>query len=309
MKKFLNIFEKIFICLTVFGILFASSKTFAAENNSATMKTFRETLIATSKADDRVFHESIYFIIPSIQTEFYLVGKSEGQNFKASGDFSIWGMNESGDSFEHVIPFYAAQEKADDLQIYFQDDKNWKKFNAPSLATVINDIIATPTQKDIDYMISQVKNVSILQDKPEKITMLVTLDGKKIADEIKKLSQKNPADKGTGDDKEFHETFLKYLDSALKNSDVWYVWTVDKKLNKTLAMRFNLSELVQQIALAALNDKDRKTFAGMDELLEEIAFYSETKAYTTFFNKEAEKNLEIPQDALNGKSVDDIIKD
>ena len=69
MKKFLNIFEKIFICLTVFGILFASSKTFAAEDNSAAMKTFRETLIATSKADDRVFHESIYFIIPSIQTD------------------------------------------------------------------------------------------------------------------------------------------------------------------------------------------------------------------------------------------------
>ena len=311
MKKFFNVFEKIFIGLLAFGILFSSFQVSAAEKNekkSDAMKIFREMVTATSKADDRIFHEDIYFVVPQVQIELDMFGKADGKIFKSVGEFDLWTTSKKGESENFSVPFYMGQE-GKDFKIYWKMENEWKQFVIPNFAAELNKAVATTNQDDIEKTISQVKDATVLQDNDEQITMLVTLDGEKISEEINELEKKYPTKNETAAEKEIQETFSKYLDTALKNSNIWYVWTVDKKNKQTTAVGLHLSELIQQLAYAALNDKN-PNLEPFRDMIETVAFYSDTKAYTTFLGADAESRLEIPKEALNAKKVevDSVVK-
>ena len=135
--------------------------------------------------------------------------------------------------------------------------------------------------------------------------MLVKLDGDKIADEIKLQAENDP--ELTPEEKVVQERLLGYLYSGLRNSEVWYTVTVNKQNWQTVAMSLNLTGLVQAVAQAVLNDPTQNLGDFEREILETVAFFSETKAYTTFLNQDAAQKLEIPKKALKAEKVDSLI--
>ena len=100
---------------------------------------------------------------------------------------------------------------------------------------------------------------------------------------------------------------MNYLDTAMRNADVWYMWTIDKRDWHTVQMQYNFSGIVQELARAALNDPNQMWPDEISNLLETIAYYSEIRAYTTYpADPTAKKKFILPKDVLKAKLVQDI---
>ena len=94
----------------------------------------------------------------------------------------------------------------------------------------------------------------------------------------------------------------------MRKSDIWYVWTIDKKTNQTKHISLDLSNVVRETANAALNDPTKNYPDVINEILETLAFYSECKLYTTVLDDSAQSSLEIPQDVINNAvEVKDVV--
>ena len=306
MKKFFNLVTRLSLILLLLGVIFPA-KSFAADNpESEGMKAFRQALTKDSDALDRIFRQDIFFASPFVISELEIYGTVNEKEFRSTGDFSIWVYKDDGSEEETVIPYYLVQNEKD-MTIYFKPDKQWQKFTAPSIAAAITDMVATPNDAEIEEIIAGTKEVTILQDNKYRRTMLVTLNGDYVADSLKKLSAENPADKGTAEDSAMQETFLKYMDTALRKADVWYMWTIDKRDWHTVQMQYNFSGIIQELARAALNDPNQQWPDEISNMLETVAYYSEIRAYTTYpADPAAKKRFEIPKNVLKAKPVKDL---
>ena len=298
MKKFLKSFSKILICVMVLGIFSKVS----AESTPEAVQAFRETVEKTSKIDSRVSRADFYFVVPTLQTELEVLSIADDKVFKAKGDFSFWFTDDSGTTANDEIPFYITQADKD-MVVYYQPEKKWYKLRLPSLAAALTDMIATPNPNEVEEMMSDVKEVAILQESDTRRTMLVRLDGEKIADFIKAEAEKKPVENEIETNKAMQDAATRYIDSGLRNADMWYVWTIDKTNWQTTAMSFNFSNLSQSIARAALMDETQTWGEFEKNILETVAFYSEFKGFVTYLNDEAAKKLEVPKQALKAKEV------
>ena len=300
MKKFFGICAAILmLCAIIFP-----AKTFAADDpNSEGMAAFREALLSDSDASDRIFRQDILFASPSVQAELELLGMQDGDTFKSTGEFSIWIYDDTGSVTEKVIPYYMIQD-GKDMNIYFKADKQWEKFTTPSLAAAITDFIATPDEKEVEEIISDTKEVTILQENDYRRIMLVKVDGDRLADSLKAKADENPAD-----DNPMQDTVTNYFDTALRNAGIWYMWTIDKRDWHTVAMQFNLSGVIQELARAALNDPNQQWTDEISNMLETIAYYSEIRAYTTYpADPAAKKKFDIPKNVLKAKPVQSLMQ-
>ncbi len=307
MKKFFNLVARLSVALLVLGAVIFPAKSFAADNpESEGIQAFRQALTKDSDAADRIFRQDIFFASPFIMSELDIYGIVNGTEFRSTGDLSIWFYKDDGSEEETIIPYYLVQNEKD-MTIYFKPDKQWQKFTTPSIAAAITDIVATPTDAEIEEIIAGTKEVTILQDNRYRRTMLVTLNGDYVANSLKKLSAENPADKGTAEDSAMQETFLKYMDTALRKADVWYMWTIDKRDWHTVQMQYNFSGIIQELARAALNDPNQQWPDEISNMLETVAYYSEIRAYTTYpADPAAKKKFDIPKNVLKAKPVKDL---
>lgn len=299
MKKFFGLCMALFmLCTVIFP-----AKTFAADNpESEGIKAFREALTSDSDKIDRVFRQDILFVSPYVQAELDFLGTIEKETFKSTGDFTLWIENNDGSTTERTIPFYLTQNSKD-MTIYFKADKQWEKFTAPTLAADVMDMIATPTAAEVEEIIADTKDVKILQENANRRIMLITLDGDRMADSLKTKAEDNPD--ATADP--IQETAVNYFDTALRNANVWYMWTVDKRDWHTVAMQYHLSGVIQELARAALNDPSQQWPDEISQLLETVAYYSEIRAYTTYpADPAVKKKFEIPKNVLKAKSVDTL---
>ena len=305
MKKFFGLCTALLLlCAVIFP-----AKTFAADDpNSEGIKAFREALVSDSDAFNRLFRQDIFFASPFVISELDILGMADGDTFKATGDFSVWFYNDDGTETEKIVPYYMIQD-GKNMDIYFKADKKWEKFTAPSLAAAITDFIATPNEEEIEEIIADTKEVTILEENDYRRIMLVRLDGDRIADSIKLKAEENPADNVTANDAELQNAFLNYFDTAIRKSDIWYTWTVDKRDWHTVAMQYNLSGIIRELARAALDDPNQTWPDEVSNLFETIAYYSEIRAHTTYpSDPAAKKRLEIPKNVLKAKPVNDIVK-
>ena len=308
MKKFFNVVARLSLALLLLGAVIFPAKSFAADDpNSEGIKAFRQALTEDSDAMDRIFRQDILFASPFIMGELTIYGTVNGTEFRSTGDMSFWVYKDDGSETETIIPYYLVQN-AKDMTIYFKPDKQWQKFTTPSIAAAVTDIVATPTEAEVEEIIAGTKEVQILQDNRFRRTMLVTLNGDYVADSLKKLSAENPADKGTAEDSAMQETFMKYMDTALRKADVWYMWTIDKRDWHTVQMQYHLSGIIQELARAALNDENQQWPDEISQLLETIAYYSEIRAYTTYPSDPAvKKKFDIPKNVLKAKEVKSLV--
>lgn len=299
---------RLIVALLVLSAALLPTRTFAAEETEG-IKFFREALTKDSDALDRLFHQDFYFASPFVQGELELLGMVDGDVFKSAGELSIWQYKNDGTSLSRSIPFHMEQ-RGNDMLIYFSpDEKNWQKFTAPSLAAAVTDFITTPTPDEVEQIIAETKEVTILEDNEYRCTMLVRPDGDKLADSLRKKSDELPADKGTANDGQMQSVAVDYLDRALRKADIWYMWTIDKRDWHTVAMQYNLSGVIQELARAALDDPNQHWPDEISQLLETIAFYSEIRTYTIYPNiPDAKKRFVIPKDVVKkAKAVDDMV--
>ena len=108
---------------------------------------------------------------------------------------------------------------------------------------------------------------------------------------------------------EDQDKFFQYLDQGLRNSDIWYTWTIDKNDWQTITLSLNISDLTQKTAQAALDDKSQQWDYTTRALIEMLAYYSDIKSYTVFFNPDAKKSIDIPAEVLNAPSIEDLSLD
>ena len=299
MKKFFGLCMALFmLCTVIFP-----AKTFAADNpESEGIKAYREALTSDSDKIDRVFRQDILFVSPYVQAELDFLGTIEKETFKSTGDFTLWIENDDGSTTERTIPFYLVQN-GKDMTIYFKAEKKWEKFTTPSLAASVMDMIATPNAAEVEEIIADTKDVKILQENANRRIMLITLDGDRMADSLKTKAEDNPD--ATADP--IQETAVNYFDTALRNANVWYMWTVDKRDWHTVAMQYHLSGIIQELARAALNDPSQHWPDNISQLLETVAYYSEIRAYTTYpADPAVKKKFEIPKDVLKAKEVESL---
>ena len=294
--------KKFFALLTLLLCMVTTTAFAADDPDSEGMRAFREALVSDSDATDRIFRQDILFTSPFVQSEFEILGMVEGAAFKSSGELSLWLYADDGSVTEKIIPFYTIQN-GKEMNIYFKADKQWEKFTASTLAADVTDLIATPTAEEIEEIIADTKEVTVLQENDYRRIMRVTLDGDRIADSVKAKAAANPDDNSA-----MQEMFLDYLDTALRNADMWYLWTVDKRDWHTVAMQHNFSGVIQEFARAMLNDPNRQWSDDISYLLETVAYYSEVRGYTTYpADLAAQKKLEIPKKVLKAKPVKDLV--
>ena len=305
MKKIFKLIAALFVlCAMIFP-----TKSFASSDpNSEEFMAFREALTKDSDSPERIFRQDIFFASPFVQSELDILGMIDGGMFKCSGDFSLWIYGDDGSVSEKVIPFYVEQNKKE-MNIYFKPKKQWQKFTAPSLSAAVTDFVATPTEKEIEQIIRETKDVTIMQDNPYRKILLVRLDGNAIADSFRKLADENPADNGTAEEAALQETIVGYFENAFRNGDMWYMWTIDKRDWHTVTMQFSFTGLLQELARAALNDPNQQWPDEVSQLFETIGYYSEIRAYTTYpADPKAKSKIEVPKDVLKkAKPVKDLV--
>ena len=288
------------LCAVIFP-----AKTFAADDpNSEGIRAFREALVSDSDASNRIFRQDILFTSPYVQAELDFFGTVDNDAFRSTGDFTIWIENDDGTTTEKEIPFYMTQSDKD-MTIYFKADKQWEKFTTPTLAADVMDMVATPTAAEIEEIIADTKEVKILQENANRRIMLVTLDGNRLADSFKAKAEANPD--ATADSTQ--EAAVNYLDTAFRNANIWYMWTIDKRDWHTVAMQYHFSGIIQELARAVLNDPNQQFPDELNQILETIAYYSDIRAYTTYpADPAAKKKFEIPKKVLKAKEVDSLTK-
>ncbi|MBR1646825.1 MAG: hypothetical protein IJ685_08620 [Selenomonadaceae bacterium] len=298
MKKIFSPFVKLLAVLFAVSALLVPAKTFAADDEG--MAAFREILEKDSDPSDRIFRQDTFFLaMPFIGELDFLGMVDKGDVFKATGDFSYWIYNDDGSTTEKIVPFYLVQDK-DNLMLYFKQDKKWEKIVAPTLAAKIADMIATPTGDEIQKMIDGTKGVTILQDDDKTRTLLIEIDGNKLADEFQATAEEDNDSANV----EIVDTASRYIDTALRNGDMWYMWTVDKSDWHTVVLQYNFSSFLQGVARAALNDPKQVWPDEMRQMLERIAFYSELRSYTMYpADPSAKKKFEIPKEVLKAKDA------
>ena len=298
MKKIFSPFVKLLAVLFAAGALLMPAETSAAEDEGMAM--FREILEKDSDPSDRIFRQDTFFLaMPFIGELDFLGMVDKGDVFKATGDFSYWIYNDDGSVTEKMVPFYLVQDK-DNLMFYFKQDKKWEKFVAPTLAAKIADMIATPTGDEIQKMIDGTKGVTVLQDDDKRRTLLIEIDGKKLADEFQATAEQD----NDAANVEVVDTASRYIDTALRNGDMWYMWTVDKSDWHTVVLQYNFSSFLQGVARAALNDPKQIWPDEMRQMFERIAFYSELRSYTMYpADPAAKKKFEIPKEVLKAKDI------
>ena len=300
MNRIFNAVKLFILC----GILFISGKAAAAEVDAEAMEIFRETVMQTAKQDNRVFRQDILLIMPQCTAELEFMGATERDKFNMTGVFEMWMVNDNGKVDYTEKPFYLTQDKQN-MVVYFQNEKKkWQKSTTPVSAANLVDMVTTPNAQELDKMIEFVKDVTILQESETRRTLLVKIDCAKIFESIKAEMAKDPEIQKMANN-ETVNSFVSYIETGFKNADVWYTWTVDKINWQTVTMSFNLSSLPQNIASAVLNDSSQPltSVPEIREILENLAFYSEFKGYTTFLNEDARANLEIPKKVLKAKEV------
>ena len=307
MNKILKLVGTIFLTVAFcFTFIFnaaeaADSKTSKSEQKKA-MNMFRQSLLATANDNNQIFHQFFFFMLPDLQSELDLKGKVTGHSLDITGDFGLWLTDDKGSITDINVPFYM-QQNGDTMTLYYQqEDKKWAKNSMPLPIAELADLIASPTKAEIEKEISMVKEVTILQDNDKRRTLLVRLDGNKLADEFKaNLNEelKKPDDKSNAAVEEMTNKFLGYIDTGLRNADIWYTWKIDKKNHKTGTIVVDLSQIIQESALAALNDPKSELPDEFREILETLAFYSEFKAYTRLLGPEAQTILTIPQEVID----------
>ncbi len=297
MKKFLAI-------VTLLVCMLTATTVFAADNpDSEGIKAFREALTSDSDALERIFRQDILFASPFVQAELEILGTVENNAFKSTGEFSLWLYRDDGSVTEKIIPFYLTQN-GKDMTIYFKSDKQWQKFTTPTLAADVMDMITTPNEAEIEEIIADTKEVQILQENDNRRIMRVTLDGNRMADSLKSKAEKNP--EATADATQ--ESTVNYLDTALRNANVWYLWTIDKRDWHTVAMQYNFSGIIQELARTALTNSNQQWTDEISQILETIAYYSELRAYTTYpADPAAKKKFEIPKNVLKAKEINNLI--
>ena len=298
MKKIFSPFVKLLAVLFAVSALLVPAQTSAAEDEG--MAAFREILENDSDPSDRIFRQDTFFLaMPFIGELDFLGMVDKGDVFKATGDFSYWIYNDDGSTTEKVVPFYLVQDK-DNLMLYFKQDKKWEKIVAPTLAAKIADMIATPTGDEIQKMIDGTKGVTILQDDDKTRTLLIEIDGNKLADEFQATAEEDNDSANV----EIVDTASRYIDTALRNGDMWYMWTVDKSDWHTVVLQYNFSSFLQGVARAALNDPKQVWPDEMRQMFERIAFYSELRSYTMYpADPAAKKKFEIPKEVLKAKDA------
>ena len=297
MKKIFAPLARLLVALFVTGAMFMPATTFAED---AGMAAFREILENDSDPSDRIFRQETFFLaMPFIGELDFLGMVDKGNVFKATGTFGYWINNDDGSVTEQEIPFYLIQEKGN-LTLYFKKDKQWEKLVTPTLAATIADMIATPTGDEIQKLIDDTKGVTIMQDNDKTRTLLIEIDGNKLADEFKAIADENNESKNA----ELVGDTVNYVDMALRNGDMWYMWTVDKRDWHTVMLQYNFSSFLQGIARAALTDPKQNWPDEVRTMLERIAFYSELRSYTMYpADPAAKKKFELPKEVLKAKDA------
>lgn len=314
MNKILKLTASIFL-VVAFCFAFAFDNVASAASNSQStqqdkkaMRAFRDSILATVNDKDQILHQFFIFMMPGVQSELEFNAKITGHSMDMAGNFGLWLTGDKGNITDTDIPFYVTQ-KENNMELYYKGNEGWVKYSVPSVAASLTDLIASPTKEEIDREVATVKNVTILQENENRRTLLVHLDSAKIADELKVEVEKNPADKGTAEDAAFQEKLFGYIDTGIRNADIWYIWRVDKKNNKTGIITVDLSQVIQETARAILDDPGNKDLPDeIKELLETFVFYSEFKAYTALFGSAAQSTLEIPQEVIDSaKLIKDVV--
>lgn len=296
MKRFFSLCAALLmLCAVIFP-----AKSFAADDpNSEGIKAFREALTSDSDTPDKVFRQDVLFASPFVQGELEIFCVVDKEVFKSTGEFNLWLENNDGSTTEKNIPFYMTQN-GKDMTIYFKADKQWEKFTAPSLAAEVVDFIATPNATEVEEIIADTKDVKILQENDNRRIMLITLDGDRMADSLKTKATDNPD--VTADP--IQDSVVKYFDTALRKANMWYMWTIDKRDWHTVAMQYQFSGLIQELARAVLNDPQQVLPDEISQLLETIAYYSEIRIYTTYpSDPKVKQRFEIPKNVLKAKEI------
>ena len=309
MKKYMKFGKKALVAAFACGALLWGNAA-AAEQAPAMdgMAAFREAITTPSKPDRRIFREDLLFFSPSLRANVEFLGLARKHSLCLSGNLDVLATDDKGDTAKLDIPFYMTQTNKS-MTIYFKLGDTWKKFTTPTLAAVAADVVATPTEEEIEETISLVKEVTVLRETPAQRTMLVHLDSNKLADTIKKYGAQHPADNGTANDGEMQKQFMGYLDQGIRNAGLWYIWTIDKTDWQTITMSYNLSPIVQETARAALRDEHPDWPPMLTEMVETLAYYSDFKTYTTFLNPDVQDKADVPEEVWkNAVPVDDMVK-
>lgn len=294
MSRIFKFVAGIFLC----GLILIGGRASAADS----MEIFRETLLQTSGQRNYIFQQDIFFVVPSAVGELDFVAGIERGKLNVAGEFGFWMTEPNGNLTEREVPFYLAQSDKD-ITVYFKADKKWEKMTSPINAEQFQNILNLSTQ-NLEAQIDMVKEVQILKDTDSKRILLVKIDGNKIADKIKTELAKNTPPAPNENFKEIQDKIFGIIDTGIRNADVWYTWSVNKTTWETVSVSANLSGLVQSIAQTALNDEAVQQFPEpFKEILENLAYFSEFKAYTSYLNPEAKSLLEIPKKVLKAKEV------
>ncbi len=275
----------------------------AAEAEQTGMDAFKEAMTMNMEQDNRIFREQIVFFLPDVNADidFQAVAHNK-KDVRMEGNFSFVMTNEKGNTVTTAVPFYLDQSGTDML-LYFKTGKEWQKFKAPLISASAVDALGTPTEVDIQNLISLVKSAEVLKDTDSQRTMLLHLDQNAFTLELEKFYTNDTEGKQTEEDKAFQEIVSKYLKQGIQNSDVWCTWTVDKKDWQTITLAVNLSSLIQETAKAVLNDSSVTLDPFSQHLLESLAYYSELKAYTTYLNPDTKSRIDIPKEVLKAKET------
>lgn len=290
------------VCVSAWG---ASMDTVSAD--PAGMEAFREAMTKNTTFDKRVFREQLTFFLPNVKADVDFQGVSRNEKeLLLDGNFTGIMTDSKGDTQTLVVPFCLEQKK-NKMAVYYKLGEEWTKIDAPEASATVVDSVGTPNEADLQDMIAMVKSAEVLQESTNQRTMLLNLDTAVLSKKLDTAFAEEKDEKITPEQQATREQFLGYVKKGLENSDIWCTWTVDKQDWQTITFSVDLSEIIHGVAKAALDDGNLKLNDGLRSVLENLAFYSELKSYTTYLNPDTKKTIKLPKEIKNAKTIEEAL--
>ena len=251
-----------------------------------------------------------------ILTKFHLDLNSKAQvskdgSLKIGGQFNWISTNLSNDfTTNNVIPFYIEQD-GNKMTLYVQRKGKWSKIFLPGLPTGIAILWKSTEPEILNGIMDAAKEIKILKDTPDLITMNVTLDGKKIADILEKNSSAMFENLSGEIPSEQKENFNRWL-AAFRKTDIIFTWNVNKPSWTTATSSFDLTSIMRAYAIHILDESAAGKIILTDEernFLDAIGYYSELRTYITQIAVREDNFVNLPAELAQAPENENALND
>ncbi len=197
---------------------------------------------------------------------------------------------------KEAAPFYFELQKKE-IALFAQRHNKWYKMTMPVNPQEMAEAVKKAKGEGIEETLATIKKVEITAQDNDTQTLLVTMDGAKVAAQMEKYCTMNQ-EKMTDQEKKNQQEFLQQITTTLSKMEIPVTWVVDRKSHVVLETEFDMTNILRtfvQQAMAAVPAKNKAMEKEEKDFVNAVVNNSSLKMTFNTLQPSKKRQISIPQ--------------